>query len=67
MKENYEITDLISKALNGQDPPVAIDGETKEKIRDLCIEYMYAQNRDEFVKEIENLVKKIVEHHMHLE
>ena len=67
MKENYEITSLITKALNGQDCPVVINEVTKERLRDLCVEYMYAQNRDDFVKEIETLIKKIVEHHMHLE
>ena len=64
MVAEYQLSDLILNALNGDGCPIVLDEKSKQKIHNLCIEHMYSKNRDEFIKKIEAIVKELVKNKM---
>ena len=64
MSDEYELSNLIYSALNREGSPMNLGDSTKKKIHDLCIEYMYSSNRDEFVKKIEEIIQEMARNKM---
>lgn len=60
MVDEYELDELILSALESPGCPVSFDDDSKLKIMNICKEFMYSKNRDEFKKEIESIVKTAV-------
>lgn len=64
-EKSLDTKKIIMEWLNKEKAPFEIDGDSKERIANLCVEWQYEkQNRETFEKEIDKEISELAKKHL---